>query len=358
MAFVDGGGGEMKNSVWICLLGVCAGVPAAAEDRVKLSPTPIELPGRIGPLLHEGEPHEFDQPQLGVSYKYNGNGLALTIYVYDLGVENIPDGGDTNITCQVFEQSKAEIAGAGYAGLVLKNEQLVKVTPDADSPLVREAAFEFVLEGRPAISYLWITGVAKHFIKLRFSLDASMRDETADARAAVLTALGEAIKPHLLAVDPKAEKPGASIGLNFSDSTADMATGMMNAGLLAAVTDKAPDAVPVCGGAFVPGYAMELDIFESLFGADSEPDSKSSKRLAATAKAGFLDEFVRAERHRESWGDTPPAGLDLAGYAQWKKKNLKGFRMPSFGSVTIDHPDPCRSPPYRRVLLQIRILLM
>ena len=46
------------------------------------------------------------------------------------------------------------------------------------------------------------------------------------------------------------------------------------------------------------------------------------------------------DRHREAWGVVPPAGLTLPEYAEWRKKNLKRFKPPDFGTVTIDHPRP------------------
>ena len=62
---------------------------------------------RIGPMRYTGAPHKYDDPRLGVSYQYGGDGLSLTVYVYDSGETNLVDGADTMPTCREFEIAKA-----------------------------------------------------------------------------------------------------------------------------------------------------------------------------------------------------------------------------------------------------------
>ena len=56
----------------------------------------------------------------------------------------------------------------------------------------------------------------------------------------------------------------------------------------------------------------------------------------AIGEAGLLEEFVWVDRHQEQWGGVPPEGLNLADYKKWRKKNLKKFNVPNFGSVGIE----------------------
>ena len=324
--------------LWMLLAISGANLAAAADETLRLAPAPLEIPARIGPLLFDGEPHKYEQAGLGVSYQYLGRGLSLTIYVYDLDVADIPDGGDTNIVCEQYEQAKSDVLHAGYADALVKKEQLVRLAPPADAPLAREAVFEYVRDGRPTLSYLWITAVAHNFVKLRFSMSTNLRDEAMDARRAVLSTLGAAIKQHLPPADAKADKHGTTLSLSSDD---DMGTALMYSVLMTGVTEKSTDALPLCGGEFIPGYADELEVFQMLFAGDAGlVDTKLSRRMAKVAGAGFLEEFVWVERHRESWGNTPPEGLDFHGYESWKKKNLRRFHLPSMGSVVIDHPRP------------------
>jgi hypothetical protein len=333
----------MTKAFWLALALSCgAGLAQAAEQTITLAPTAAEFPLRIGPMHLQGEPHKFDPPSLGVSYQYSGNGLSLTLYVYDAGIENIPDGGDTVQSCMQFEQAKQDVLAAGYGGTRLKSQQLARLAPPADWPLAREAVFEFQRDGQPTISYLWLTAVGKHFVKLRFSVNAQLRDELSDARHAVLSALGTAIGPHLLPVDPGAKEKNTTINLNAgSESVEDMSTGILYLAILSTLADKSSDQAPVCGGEFIPSFESDVSLYRALF--TFEPKGEASplvKQLMRADEAGYLDELVWVEAHRDIWGETVPEGLALGDYKQWKKKNLERFRMDPFGGVTVGRPRP------------------
>ena len=49
---------------------------AAAGEEVRLSPSPIEIPRRIGPVETDGEMRTFGDPGLGVAYQYSGEGRS------------------------------------------------------------------------------------------------------------------------------------------------------------------------------------------------------------------------------------------------------------------------------------------
>jgi hypothetical protein len=334
------------------VLGVALSGPAAAAgEPLKLGPTRLELPPRIGPLVTDGVAHGFGDPRLGVGYQYNGDGLALTLYVYDGGIPDIPDGGDTIASCQQFEQAKSEIQGAGYSNVSLKSQQLVRLAPPEPAPVAREAVLELTRNGHEVISYLWVTAFDRNFIKLRFSLDAALRDEMAEARRAVLDALGAAMKPHLapvpVASEPgKPEPAGTSINLSLGGDNDDMQASILYTMLLATALDQGPDMAPVCGGPLVPTFDAEVGIFRAMVAMNGgEPDSKFSRQLADAESAGMLEELVWSDLHREQWGKAAPDGLELRGYKSWKKKHLKRFRRPQLGEVMVDHPRPLALEP-------------
>jgi hypothetical protein len=332
----------MKKSSWLaCGLSLTwgTGIAAAAADTIKLEPTAVEFPRRIGPMYLQGEPHKYDPPSLGVSYQFSGSGLSLTVYVYDVGLEDIPDGGDTVVTCKQFEQAKQDVLAAGYGNTVFVSQQLARLAPPADLPLAREAKFEFRRDGRATVSYLWLTAVSGHFVKLRFSVNEQLRDELPEARRAVLTALGTALGPHLQPVAADTQKPGTTMSIT-SGAVDDMATGFMYLLLLSGVADKA-DHGPVCGGEYVPSFEEEVGLYRALFEIDPEDGpSPLLTRLMQADKAGYLEELIWTEAHRAEWGESPPAGLTLGDYKPWKKKNLKRFRMQSFGAVAVGQPRP------------------
>jgi hypothetical protein len=326
-----------------CLVALgMTGVAVAAEDTLKLLPSPLEMPRRIGPLVQSEEPHKYDPPALGVSYQYNGPGLSLTIYIYDGGETDIPDGGDTVLTCQQYENAKHDVMAAGYPHTTFKSEQLVRLDPPADSPLAREAVFEFEQQNEPVVSYLWTTGVAKNFVKLRFSASGRLRDELPDARRAILAALGAAVKPHLVPVDAKADKPGVAVVVNSVGSQAEMSAGLGYLVVLSAMIDKSPESVPVCGGEFIPDYANELAAYQAMLQiwGETRGGSAFEQRMREISDAGFLEEFVWTYRHRDSWGLTAPDGFTLEPFNKWRKKHLKRFKVPEFGRVDVQHPRP------------------
>ena len=136
-----------------------------------------------------GEPHKYDDPRLGVSYQYGGDGLSLTVYVYDAGETDLPDGADTMPSCREFEVAKQGVE-QNYQKAALKSEYLAKLNPPDLLPQMREALYEYERDAQPTISFIWVTTVAKHFVKLRMSMASRLRDEVPDARRAVLSTSG------------------------------------------------------------------------------------------------------------------------------------------------------------------------
>jgi hypothetical protein len=322
-----------------CVMVATAGMAfAAGEDTVPLLPSPLVLPKRIGPMVFSGAPHQYADPALGVSYQYGSEGISLTVYVYDAGIRDLADGADTIPVCREFETAKQGVMQA-YQKIELKGEQLVRLNPPDDLPLAREAVYEYEREQRPTISFIWITTAAKFFVKLRLSMDPRLREELPEARRAVLSMVGEAIKPHLTPVDPKGAIPGATMGISVDDSGREgTGAALMYLMLLNAAAERSPEQVPVCGGEFVPTFDADVGLYRGLLATGGLGGTRLGKRIAQIDDAGFLEEFLWVERHRMAWGTVPPAALDLAEFEAWRKKKLRRFRLPAFGSVSIDHP--------------------
>jgi hypothetical protein len=328
------------------LLAVTTAAAGAADAAlVPLLPSPITLPARIGPMQYTGTPHKYDNPRLGVSYQYGGDGLSLTVYIYNAGETDLADGADTMPACREFEISKAGVVQT-YQKPQLKKEQLVRLNPPNDLPQMREAQYEYEREGKPTISFIWITTAAKHFVKLRLSMNPRLRDELPEARRAVLDMIGEAITPHLAAAPSNpAKDTGGAVALNLSgpiESPEDsVEPGLLYLMLLNEVAEKSPQLAPVCGGELVPDLETELGIYREMFALEPALEKSTPGRaITQIDKAGFLEEYLWVDRHREAWGTTPPKGLALSEYTEWRKKNLKQFKAPDFGTVSIDHPRP------------------
>lgn len=329
----------MRTMAFPVLALLVAGGVAAQQPMLKLAPSPLELPARIGPLVGNPVPHRYDQPGMGVSYQYGAPGTNLTVYVYDAGVEDLADGPDTIPVCMEYEYAKQGVAQA-YPQTRLLSQYTVKLLSPEETPLMREAIYEFVHEGRAMVSYVWITAVAKQFIKLRFTADKHLQDELPDARRAILSAIGTAIKPHLAPVESAGDKSGTSINLNPDAMDGDFgAAGLMYTMLLSAAASDLGDAAPPCGGELVPPFETELGLYRSLLTIDEQAGkTRLGKQILKAETDGFLEELVWVEMHRESWGNQPPDGLTLREFARWKRKNLKRFQRPALGTVVVEHP--------------------
>jgi hypothetical protein len=103
-----------------------------------------------------------------------------------------------------------------------------------------------------------------------------------------------------------------------------------------------PENQPRCGGELVPDYARELTAFQQLVTVTKEAGKpgKFTRRLVEIADAGYLDEFVWTDRHRDEWGARAPEGLDLEAFGRWRQKKLRRFTVPDFGAVVYDSPRP------------------
>lgn len=316
----------------------CAGAPLAAfSQSVTLAPSPLELPARIGALEYDRTPHTFEDPRLGSAYQYNGPRQSLTVYVYDLGVKGIPDGPDSVPTCEQFEEAKAGVVQADYPDTELKSEQLARLSQGDKPVLAREAMFEFKIDGHPTRSYVWITGSANQFVKMRFSADATLGAQIDESRRAILNALGESlarVPPVPTTTDTEPEKKKRSMvvyGLDASQE--EMTLGILYLGTLGAVTDKFPESLPPCGGPVIPTYGAELATFQTVMAMHGASDGPLKRKLDAIEQAGFLEEYIWVDRHQESWGKNAPDALDLPGYKKWRKKNLKNFKIKDFGRL-------------------------
>jgi hypothetical protein len=210
----------VKSVIWLTIAwATFASVAAAgATDSVQLLPSPIVLPKRIGPMVLTGA-HNYQDPALGVSYQYTGDGLSLTVFVYNGGDIDIPDGVNTAPISREYEIAKQSVTQA-YQNTQLKSEQLVRLSPPDELLLAREAVYEYDREQKPTISFIWITAAANYFVKLRFSVDPRLRDELPEARRAMLSMVGDAIRPYFKSADPNAAGPATAMGFNVTTSAA------------------------------------------------------------------------------------------------------------------------------------------
>ena len=92
------------------------------DNTVKLLPSKFRLLQNIGPLRYTGT-NRYSDRRLGRSFGFGVSGISLTIYVYDYGLRDIPDGPDSVPACEQFERAKHEIEyGDNYQNVVLRGQ--------------------------------------------------------------------------------------------------------------------------------------------------------------------------------------------------------------------------------------------
>ena len=115
--------------------------------------------------------NEPQNPDLGYSTAYHGRHLGeATIYVYDLGQEDIPDGPTSRTILDEFNRATNDVLALPINGRRVELiDRYGTGAPDRGKEFL---CAEFVLEdevGRRR-SFLYLTGADRHFVKIRVTL--------------------------------------------------------------------------------------------------------------------------------------------------------------------------------------------
>lgn len=138
----------------------------------------LRLPTRVGEIYRKGE-NDFGG-RLGVGVKFlaenaaYGAYLKIDVYVYDLGVRNIPNGAYNPVVRAEFDRAVQDIH-------MLRRQGRYQEVAPLDSTLQAHAQllvgrFRIVTQGMAQDSYLVLTGHRGHFVKVRASFLESARD--------------------------------------------------------------------------------------------------------------------------------------------------------------------------------------
>jgi hypothetical protein len=340
--------------VWAAFTGVAGGAPLG-DNTVRLAPSQLKLPQNIGPLRFTGQ-NRFSDRRLGRSFAFNASGISLSIYVYDYGISDIPDGSDSVPLCEQFEGAKGEIErGGNYQNVVLRSEASRPLGEGPDAPTAREAVYEFDRHGIHATSVLWLTAIEGHFLKLRLSLRTEVADELDEARPEILAAIAEAVSQRRKSV-PARPVPAVQEASIEVDSHYDAETGALwltYALELVKFSREHPDTRPPCGGRLVPGYAAELAARRAALAEyrARTPDLRTSRyfdELQRVEDAGYLDEYTWTHFRDDRRDVTPSPGLQLSDFEEYRQRELLSHVAQSGARVRIITvralPDPARVP--------------
>lgn len=326
-----------------CLAGAAAEAAKLGDNTVRLAPSQLKLPQNIGPLRFNGESRYSDR-RLGRSYGYNASGISLSIYVYDYGLDRIPDGPDSPGLCEQYESAKDEIeSGGNYENVLFRGEWNRPLADAPDSLRTREAVYEFDRHGVHAVSVLWFTAIDGHFLKLRLSLRAEVADELEEARAQILGALADAIdsrrKPVAVAAAPPPQE--ASIEIDTSHDRETGALWFTYAQELVKYSREHPQTRPACGGRLAAGYAAELaarraalEVYRAR-ASEQHADPYFDALLRIDA-AGFLDEYSWYYLRNPRIDLAPQAELDLGDFEAFRIRELASHAVQSGARVRIN----------------------
>jgi hypothetical protein len=93
------------------------------------------VPSHVGGL-ELGEVEGFGDPRLGVSFRYYGDTVKATTYLYNLGLENIPSDLRSGEVRAFFDQAYQDVVRAEefgfYLDLELSEPQLLYLPDDAE----------------------------------------------------------------------------------------------------------------------------------------------------------------------------------------------------------------------------------
>jgi len=137
----------------------------------------IEIPDVLGGFkktkVIDNEPKD---PGLGTTVHYHCPGIKATVYIYNMGINTIPDGIESNVVRKAFETAKAniqEVARQGYYKLSSKLRTSITILDPAENPIsALTASFSYQDQRENLTSFLYVFGRKNHIIKIRFSGEA------------------------------------------------------------------------------------------------------------------------------------------------------------------------------------------
>jgi hypothetical protein len=124
--------------------------------------------------FHRGEPIDFEsrQPGLGIGIPYGVSGVKVTVYVYNLRLENLPEGIESNVIRAQLRQAQGDVFNAYSNVQILADE--APGTGSCSSFLRMKFGFEDPrrTQAQKFHSYLYLGSRKGNFVKARITYSA------------------------------------------------------------------------------------------------------------------------------------------------------------------------------------------
>lgn len=185
------------------ILGILFAAALSSQALAKEAPEKMlqAFPASIG-TFEALQVEVYDEPGMGASLGYNDmSGIALTLYLYDLGIEDIKDGIASEVIKtakgqmmeEIYETSKMGI----YTNVKVASEEGIVFELDKGSKLdvlFVALSYDLPLEGQllPMLSEAYVTGLKGQICKIRVSwpkdIEAGQRKEVIKSILSLLAA--------------------------------------------------------------------------------------------------------------------------------------------------------------------------
>jgi hypothetical protein len=325
------------------LVGVlgCLWVAWVHAEAVLHAATGLAFPDEIAGLRREGvEDLEGRHPGLGFAYKYDGGpGWYATIYVYTLGIFEVPTAINEPTMARVHEQSIGDI----FKGAQQHDEKVDGPRPTDLKLQTEQGEVAALFDGftvrsptsGPRETFLCLWPARGHFLKTRFTAPGGSGD-SAVKRARTFN---ESVIRFTTV--PYAGKRAVGIALGQSKgSPEDIIWVAYGLGLNTWIENKQlKPSLPL--GAYRPTFDAELYAREQQLVVWRKLKEKGLPPLPymdavlAVADAGFLREYVWQFHRRRDWREPP--NLRSAEFLAWQASHLKDH-APQTGAGVIVQP--------------------
>ncbi|MBX3500943.1 MAG: hypothetical protein KF889_16005 [Alphaproteobacteria bacterium] len=157
------------------LLLACLGLAlqaGAARAEYLVMEVGLQFPDRLGSVpLWKGE--RYPRAGLGHGIEYRAPGFAGSVYVYDAGNPNIPNGTDNETVRTQFSRARNEIVAYQRHIKQPEPQPLSEQPIRASSVEFLAASYRVVRGDVETVSLVAMTGYRRHFIKIRVSVPAA-----------------------------------------------------------------------------------------------------------------------------------------------------------------------------------------
>jgi hypothetical protein len=168
--------------------------PASADE---LPGPKIAWPDVKG--FEKQKPNTFKDTNLGYSVSYISENLVVVVFVYNLGLKEIPVGPNSDaVKAEMYESLLALEANkktGRYKALSPLDEGVVPFGSSKTAPQLRRKRYEIeITKEGPAFAELYVTSYKNHFIKIRATYPRDEKTKSEKAIATLLDALSQELK--------------------------------------------------------------------------------------------------------------------------------------------------------------------